>query len=112
MDKKENTLLAKADAACARYMADLFNERKERAYKAAQKRLDDYRQARANDKLPQVIRSLNRPQAVGYFIAIHSFTAFFGEKSKARKFHSHQDALEYAHEELFTDERAFCIEPA
>lgn len=42
IDKKEIALTIKADLACSRYMADLFDTRKENAYLRAQKRLRDY----------------------------------------------------------------------
>ena len=45
-----------------------------------------------------------------YFAAIHSYTAMYFEKAKARQFDSAGEARAYALEELFTRESAFIIE--
>ena len=54
-----------------------------------------------------VIKSLSRNL---YFVAIHSFTPFYGEKSKAKQFDNVQQAESYANKELFTTSAAFTIE--
>ena len=45
-----------------------------------------------------------------YFVAIHSYTPFYGEKAKARKFRNFNEAHNYAMTELFTAPVAFEIE--
>lgn len=101
-----------------RTSAERYNARMGRIYDNC-KRIEAERIARGEepnpnltDVTPQVIRSLNRPQARGYFIAIHGFTPFYGDKATAKPFPGHASALAYARRELFTDEQAFCIEPA
>jgi hypothetical protein len=54
-----------------------------------------------------VIRSNERGL---YFVAIHSFTPFYGDKAKARRFSSHEMATAWARTELFTSDAAFTVE--
>lgn len=55
-----------------------------------------------------IIRSIIRDR---YFCAIHSFTPFFSDISKARRFSSEEMAMAYARTELFTSDSVFAIVP-
>ena len=57
-------------------------------------------------KKQYIIRSTQRDEPNAYFVAIHSFTPFYGEKKKARAFSTSQEAHEYAISELFTSIKA------
>jgi len=57
-----------------------------------------------------IIRSIHRQPDEGYFVAFHSFTAFYAGRDKAKKFDTAEEARAYANEELFTSEDAYTIE--
>lgn len=54
-----------------------------------------------------VIKSIHRDR---YFVAIHSFSPYYGTLPSAKHFNSYDEANEYAMNELFTDKSAFGIE--
>jgi hypothetical protein len=57
-----------------------------------------------------IIRSVFREEPNCYFVAIHSWTPFYGTRDRAMRFPTAADAEAYAEAELFTDDRAYEVE--